>query len=163
MERKDFCSFGNYGWHKGFYNDEDVSESLFSIRYSDFFVEPDNDEFPYHSAYLLLCGACHIFALSLQNLLNYNAYIIEEKNQKGFHTFCQVYKKGKWYYIDARGITTSFDEFMDIAGEFVCNEYSIRPISENDIRKWQRDSNYDKEAYDFAEAVIRKFKECYVI
>lgn len=93
--RQELRSFGYYGWHKGFYNDEDITNSLTSIRYSDFFVEPDDDEFPYDSAYPLLCGSCHQFALSLQKLLNYKVYIIEGNNQKGFHAFCQVYRNRK--------------------------------------------------------------------
>ena len=161
--RQKFCSFGYYGWHKGFYNDEDISESLFSIRYSDFFVEPDDDEFPYDSAYLLLHGSCHHFALSLQKLLNYNAYIIEGNNKIGFHAFCQVYRNNKWYYVDARGVTSSFAEFMDVSKEFVSDEYTIKPVSDDDIREWEKDSDYNKEAYEFAEAVIRKFEECYTL
>lgn len=120
--RQEFCSFEYFGWNKGFYNDEDISKSLTRIRYSDFFVEPDDDEFPYDSAYPLLCGSCHYFALSLQKLLNYNAYIIEGNNKKGFHVFCQVYRNKKWYYVDARGVTSSFDEFMDVAKIFVSDE-----------------------------------------
>lgn len=161
--RQEFRSFGYYGWHKGFYNDKDITESLISISYSDFFVEPDDDEFPYDSAYPLLHGSCHHFALSLQKLLNYNAYIIEGNNKKGFHAFCQVYRNNKWYYVDARGITSSFDEFMGVAKEFVSDEYTIRPVSDDDIREWETDSDYDKEAYEFAEAVIRKFEECYTL
>ena len=161
--RQELRSFGYYGWHKGFYNDEDIFESLTSIRYSDFFEEPDDDEFPYDSAYPLLCGSCHHFALSLQKLLNYNVYIIEGIDKKGFHAFCQIYKNRKWYYVDARGATSSFDEFMDVARTFVSDEYTIRPVSDDDMRLWETDSDYDKEAYEFAEAVIRKFKECYTL
>ena len=161
--RQELRSFGYYGWHKGFYSDEDFFNSLISIRYSDFFAEPDDDEFPYDSAYPLLCGSCHHFALSLQKLLNYSVYVIEETNGKGFHAFCQVYRNKKWYYIDARGVTSSFDEFMVVAKKFVSDEYTIRSVSDDDIIKWKADSNYDKEAYEFAEAVIRKYEECYTL
>ena len=161
--RETLRDFNRYEQHKGFYNDEDIFESLTSIRYSDFFEEPDDDEFPYDSAYPLLCGSCHHFALSLQKLLNYNVYIIEGIDKKGFHAFCQVYKNRKWYYVDARGATSSFDEFMNVARTFVSDEYTIRPVSDDDIRQWETDSDYDKEAYEFAEAVIRKFKECYTL
>lgn len=161
--RQEFRSFGYYERHKGFYNDEDIFKSLISIRYSDFFVEPDDDEFPYDTAYTLLCGSCHHFALSLQKLLNYNVYIIEGNNKKGFHAFCQVYRDREWYYIDARGVTSSFDEFMDGVKIFVSDEYTIRLVSDDDIRKWSTDSNYDKEAYEFAEAVIRNFLGCYTL
>lgn len=161
--RQQFSSFGYHGFHKGFYNDDNASESLNSINYSNFFTEPDDDSFPYQTAYMLLCGSCHIFALSLQKLLKYNAYIIEGNNKCSFHSFCQVYRNKQWYYIDARGITSSFDEFMDIAKTFVSDEYTIRAVSDDDIKEWKKDCVYDKEAYEFAKAIIRKYKECYTI
>jgi hypothetical protein len=52
---------------------------------------------------------------------------------------------------------------MDIAKTFVTDEYIIRSIDSNDIDEWEKDSNYDKEAYAFAKAIIEKYKDCYVI
>ena len=160
-DRNELYSFGRYGFHKGFYNDESPAESLMDIQYTDFWEYPEDDEFPYYNAYSLLCGSCHLFALALQKIFNYNAYIIEEKCRKGFHAFCQIYVNRKWYYVDARGITSSFDEFMDIAKTFVTDEYIIRPIEFSDIEEWNVDDNYTEEGLAFAEAVIRKYKECY--
>jgi len=162
-DKNALISFGRYGFHKGFYNDENPTESLLNIKYNDFWEFPEDDEFPYYTAYPLLCGSCHLFALSLQKIFNYNAYIIEGKNRKGFHAFCQIYKNRKWYYVDARGITSSFDEFMDIAKTFVTDEYIIRPIDSSDIEEWNQDDNYIEEAYAFAEAVIQRYKECYIL
>ena len=45
-DRKDFISTCQYGWHKGFYNEDDFSKALCSIDYTDFFEYPDDDEFP---------------------------------------------------------------------------------------------------------------------
>lgn len=161
--KAEFRSFCSYGWHKGFYNDKDTKKSLLDINYTDFFEKPLDEEFPYDSAYELLCGSCHHFSLSLQKILNYNPYIIEGNNHVGFHSFCQIYRKKRWYYIDARGITTSFDEFMEIAKNFVSDEYTIRPVGPNDIDEWEKDSDYNEEALAFAEAVIVKYKECYTL
>ena len=111
-DRGELVSFNSYGWHKGFYNDDNYSDSLLRIRYSDYFEEPDDDEFPYDSAYVLLNGSCNHFAVSLRNVFYYNVHVIEAKDRKGFHAFCQVYKNRQWYYVDARGITSSFDEFL---------------------------------------------------
>ena len=72
-------------------------------------------------------------------------------------------KNKEWYYIDARGITTSFDEFMDIARNFVHDEYIIRPVSDNDIIEWNNDYYYDKEALAFAEAIIKKYNNYYAL
>ena len=148
--RDDMISVESYGWHKGFYNDKNFSDSLRNIRYDDFFEYPDDLEFPYDSAHELLRGSCHHFALSLNKMLGYSAYIIEGNNKRGFHAFCQIYKNNQCFYVDARGITSSFDEFMCVASEFVKDEYTIR-------------ANYHAEALVFAEAVIEKFKECYIL
>ncbi len=161
--RKEFVSVSQFGRHKGFYSDDDFEESLHNIDYTDFFDYPDDDEFPYDSAYPLLCGSCHHFALSLQKLLGYNPYIIEEKDDKSFHAFCQVYRKGVSYFIDARGITSSFDEFMCIARRFVGDEFIIRLVTADDIESWKQDSDYDEEAFAFSEAVIKEYKECYTL
>ncbi len=161
--REALCCFNTYEYHKGFYNDVNIIESLNNIEYSDFFKLPDDDDFPYDTAYPLLCGSCNYFALALQKKFGYNPYIIEEIKEKGFHAYCQIYKNGKWYYIDARGITSSFNEFMDIAKIFVKDEYIIRPVSSDDIADWEDDRNYNAEAYAFSEKIIEKFKECYIL
>ena len=92
-------SVESYGWHKGFYNDKNFSDSLRNIRYDDFFEYPDDLEFPYDSAHELLRGSCHHFALSLNKMLGYSAYIIEGNNKRGFHAFCQIYKNNQAFFI----------------------------------------------------------------
>lgn len=158
-----FISFRRHGFHKGFYNDNDFNESLQNIRYSDYFEPPDDEEFLHTCAYYLLCGSCHIFALSLKKIFAYDAYIIEEVNDKGFHVFCQIYENRQVYYIDARGITTSFDEFMDVAKTFINDEYIIRPVESSDIEKWTEGDPYIDKGYAFAEAIIENYKECYTM
>lgn len=163
--REKMVSFNRFGgYHKGFYNDGvDSTKSLLDINYTDFFEAPNSEDFPYDSAHTLLRGSCHHFALSLQKLLNYTPYIIEGINQRGFHAFCQVCKSRTLCYIDARGVTTSFDEFMDVAKEFVTDEYVIRKVSPEDVEEWSKDCPYDDEAFKFAEAIIEKFKSYYEI
>ena len=167
MVRKgDLISFSSFGWHKGFYNVDDVdniTDALLIIRYTDFFEYPDDDEFPYDSAYSLLHGSCNHFAVALKNVLGYTPYIIEETDKKGFHAFCQVYKNGRLYYVDARGVTSSFDEFMVVAREFVRGEYTIREATQDVIEEWESGSEYNDEAYAFAEAVIKEYIECYTV
>ena len=145
INRDKFIAFQNYGQHKGFYINENFDDVLNHIYYEDFFEYPDDEEFPYTSASQLLRGSCNLFVLGLQNILGYTPYIIEGDNKKGFHAFSQVYKNRTWYYIDARGVTTSFDEFMDIAKTFVTDEYIIRPIEFSDIEEWNVDDNYTEE------------------
>ena len=167
MDRKgDLISFSSYGWHKGFYNVDDVddiTDALLKIRYTDFFEYPDDDEFPYDSAHSLLRDSCNRFAVALKNVLGYTPYIIEETDKKGFHAFCQVYKNGRLYYVDARGVTSSFDEFMVVAREFVRGEYTIREATQDVIEEWESGSEYNDEAYAFAEVVIKEYIECYTV
>ena len=158
-------SFYMCEYHKGFYCDSDPLSSLRKIEYSDFFEVPDDDEFPYGPAELLLRGSCHWFALALQEIHNYNPYIIKEnKDEVPFHAFCQIYDKEKrtCYYVDARGITSSFREFIKGLNVFVNDEYIIRPVSPSDIDEWKTDE-YHNEAYKFAEAIIRKYEGYYTL
>ena len=159
----ELISFEQYGWHKGFYNDADITTSLCNVRYTDFFEYPDDDEFPYDSAHSLLRGSCNHFAVSLKKVLGYTPYIIEQKDRRGFHAFCQISKNRKVYYVDARGITSSFDEFMTVASEFVHGEYTIREATAEVIEDWDNGGEYNKEAYAFAEAVIDRYKDYYTL
>ncbi len=159
--RGELVSFGNYGCHKVFYNDDNYSDSLLEIEYTDFFDDVDDDEFPYGTAYVLLNGSCNHFAVSLGKIYNYNVYVIQQIDKRGFHAFCQIYKNGHWYFVDARGITSSFDEFISGVRTFVSDEFAIRPMSSDDLVEWETGSDYNDEAYAFATAVINKYSECY--
>lgn len=87
-------TFERYEEHKGFYNCAEGEKALCNIMYSDFFEYPDeDDDFPYSSAHELLCGSCNHFAMSLSKIFNYNPYIIEGNNKRGFHVFCQIHKR----------------------------------------------------------------------
>ncbi|MCD8074214.1 MAG: hypothetical protein LUF27_04105 [Lachnospiraceae bacterium] len=161
-DRKEFISLVKYGWHKGFYNDEDFSKSLIQIEYTDFFDKPDDEDFLFDTAHDLLRGSCHHFAWAAQRVLGYQPYIIEQNVGVGFHVLCQVYKNRKLYYIDARGVTTSFDEFMTVAKEFVHGEFVIRPVEKADFDGWEKD-DYNSEGLAFAEEFIREYRDCYTI
>ena len=151
---------GRYEKHKGFYNDRDPEQHLSEICYADFFEKPDDENFAYDDAGALLRGACHLFALSLARFLGYNAYLIEAKGG-GLHAFCQVYRDNQLYYIDARGATTSFDEFMEVAGYFAAGEFCVREITVQDIEEWENTESYYEEALLFAETVIKEYEQCY--
>ena len=158
-----FYAFNCCEYHKGFYNDKEPAESLEKINYTDFFEDPKDEEFPYDSARQFLNGSCNIFSLSLKKILNYTPYIIEGRNGICFHSFCQIYRECKWYYVDARGITTNFEEFINIPNTPIFDEFIIRPVNSDDIEDWESNFDYNKEAYAFAEAVIEKFREYYIL
>ena len=149
------------GFHKGFYNDNNAEESLVEIAYTDYFDSEPCDDFAYGDAHAFLCGSCQLFALCLSKIFGYQAYLIESKDTIHFHVFCRVSKENIVYYIDARGVTTSFDEFMEIARIFVPDAYTIREISTLDIESWNCDEEYLEEALAFAEAIIKGHEENY--
>ncbi len=73
----------------------------------------------------------------------------------------QTYLKGKKAHIDTRGVTTSFDGFTGVVGEFVKEPFNIRRINEKDIAEWQSSSdNSHEEHLALAEAVIKANIEC---
>lgn len=79
--RAEPISFSNSGWHKGFYNDEDFTDSLLDIKYTEFFEKPndvDDDDFLFNTADDLLHGSCHHFAWAAHRILGYRPYIIKE-------------------------------------------------------------------------------------
>lgn len=150
--------------HKGFYCDNNNCANLKEIDYDGHLTLIDDDEEHLTSADCLLWGSCQAFALKVEEILGYEAFIIEERERPRFHAFCQAYLNGKKAYIDARGVTTSFDEFMEVAGEFVKGPFVIRRINEKDIIKWQSSSdNSHEEHLALAEKVINDNIECYKI
>ena len=60
----------------------------------------------------LLRGSCQAFAFKIEEILGYKALINEGYNGKGHYVFCQADLEGKIALFDARGVTTSYDEFM---------------------------------------------------
>ena len=58
-------------------------------------------------------------------------------------------------------VDTNF--IMDVAKEFVSDEYTIRQMNEEDIKELKKDDNYYEIALDFAVAVIERYKEYYTV
>lgn len=163
-ENKRYESFCRWECHKGFYNEEGFSNALGEIDYSDRFECPDDDEgaFIFSSAEYLLRGECGCFALALQDIFGYTPYVIESADDKGFHAFCLAKRNGRFYYIDARGVTTNFDEFMLVASEFVRGEYIIKVATKEDAESWKRGEFYEY-AFSFSKALINDCREYYTV
>lgn len=163
-DRNKYCPVHGTELHKGFYCDNNNYANLKKIDYDGHLTLINDGEEHLTSADCLLWGSCQAFALKVEEILGYEAFIIEEFNGKGHHVFCQATFEGKNAFIDARGVTTSFDEFMEVAGEFVKGPFVIRHIDEKDIAEWQSSSdNSHEEHLSLAEAVIKANIECYRI
>ena len=139
---------------------ESFSEELRNnnqINYSDALVEDIDSDFILDDADIFRQGVCQLFAFALNQKYGYTAYILEVGN--GFHIFCKSSDKSE--YIDVRGKTKSFEEFVygselaytdiDISKEYVFSDedfngehYDIglafaQAIIENDAKRYQCD------------------------
>lgn len=162
-ERSKYCSVHRTEIHKGFYCDDNDFANLLEIDFDGHLNQIDDGEEHLTSAECLLRGSCQAFALKVEEILGYKAFIIRECGGKGHHVFCQATIDGKNAFIDARGVTTSFDEFMEVAAEFVQGPFEIRRVNENDIAEWQRnsDTNSHEEHLALAKEVINANIDCY--
>lgn len=101
----------NNNFHKGFYeinedNNKMQSHMIANMNIPEIFKE--RTYFIHH----FLHGMCHIFAYVLHKRFGYD--ILEIKNISGscIHWCCIANYKGKEIYIDVRGMTTDYQEFL---------------------------------------------------
>lgn len=151
-------------FHTGFYNKKDITKALRSIAAGDFEelreIKTD-EECPYTDASNFLCGSCTLFALALHNRFDYVVYEIVRKGNSLAHAFCQADYGDKKIYIDVRGITSDFTEFMTGILLPPNEEYCIQKRdTEQDILCPEK---YDDFGYAFAEAVINRNPEFYTL
>lgn len=132
-------------WHRGFYCDDDDGKYRGLEEYPYIIDYPEIDEdVAGLTASGYLRGSCNIFALALESEFQYPAFIIENASDgKSFHAFCQVCKNGIFYFVDARGVTTSFDEFLLVAREFADREFIVRRVDDDDRKNWAQDDDFN--------------------
>lgn len=148
QSRSDFV-VGDRAMHRGFYCDDDCGKfnGLEEYPYIIDHLEIDEDVASL-TASGYLRGSCNIFALALESEFQYPSFIIENalenaSDRKSFHAFCQVCKNGIFYFIDARGVTTSFDEFLLVAREFADREFIVRRVDDDDRKNWAQDDDFN--------------------
>lgn len=143
QSRSDYVKKGEVR-HKGFYCDDDGRFSGLG-DYPYIMNHPEIDEdVAGLTASCYLRGSCNIFALALESELQQPSFIIENASDgRSFHAFCQVCKNGTLFYIDARGVTTSFDELLLVAREFADREFIVRRAGDDDRKNWAQDDDFD--------------------
>lgn len=103
----------NY-FHKGFYENgkDNIRTQLEKIRSINPAKVFKNGDCIYYEANNFLHGICHIFAYVLHQKFGYD--ILELRSQSGtmVHWCCISEYSGKEIYIDVRGATTDYDEFL---------------------------------------------------
>ena len=123
----------------------DISDEILE---DDEFVVDDADEYRQ--------GICQLFAYELNQKYGYPVFII--KKDKHPHIFCKS-KDGK-YYIDVRGITDDFTEFLQSLEYSYDTDVKVEPYEfvEEDFKE-----KYTKIYEVFARIIIQEDIERYIV
>lgn len=135
---------------------------------SDFgFLENEYNE-GYLSAYDCLHGFCDVFSFKLSEM--FKDYEVESlKNEDGLvHSYCKKTVDGKTFFIDIRGITDDYEEFVSEFGDFV--SFTNEPVyplegtvkgSMEEVLKFYN-KRFD-EYFSFCQKIIEENKDFYRI
>lgn len=121
----------------------DENDSYICINYS----ETDEKYLHELNPYDYLHGRCDTFAEFLYKRYDYPAYMIKNPDtDKLVHCFNMVCFNNTNYYIDIRGITTDYEEFMSEFEDFVPDIYFLEEYGwiksyepENDMQQCDKD------------------------
>lgn len=130
------------------------------------FVDPEDDSSEFHNVYeeasIFLQGACHIFSLALHQEFGYDAFEIRKGTD--CHCFCQVTYQGEPIYIDVRGATTSWEEFLTgTFADFHDHDEIIHQDIEETAKLDDPDDLYAADGLAFAKHLIHEHPEYYNI
>ena len=130
------------------------------------FSDPEDDSSEFHNVYedasIFLQGSCQLFSLALHQEFGYDAF---EIRQGIFcHFFCKATYAGEPIYIDVRGMTTSWEEFL--SGTYA-DFHDYDEITPQDIEETAKlndpDDLYAKDGLAFAKYLIHEYPEYYDI
>lgn len=120
--------------NKGYYSRKKLlcKYELETVKIEDFpeiEINDPNETCPYAAASDFLMGSCQLFALELNRKFGYPIYAIILKGQM-IHCFCQVRRDETTFYIDVRGITNNYSDFLletNVSEEddFTIQEYKV--------------------------------------
>lgn len=151
----------NDNFHTGFYilGKENVNDYLKKID-NPFFTE-ELDDCPYYDASIFLHGICHIFAYALHKIFGYEIYEILSSDRKTIHWFCLSCYQKKKVYVDIRGATTDYEEFLAefqpwIGQDSIVNHY--KKMNDMDFK-----DDWEDIGLKFAREIIAKNFDYYCI
>ncbi len=163
--------------HTGYY--EDNSKLDFCPLENEFltkFSVKNGDEFDFtFSANDMLHGFCDIFAEVLAKKFNpnYQVYsLLDPSDGYLTHCYCMLSDSDKKYYIDVRGITDNFNEFISEFADFVdtkdeqelSNAGLIVPYNFNMAehnRDYMQGTNFEKKIVELSKQIISHQEEFY--
>lgn len=159
---------GNF--HTGYYckvsrERWDINEFLKEAQNPQF-VDPEDDSSDFHNVYgdasIFIQGACHLFSLALHQEFDYDAFEIRKGTP--CHFFCRATYQGAPIYIDVRGATTSWEEFL--SGTFA-DFHDYDEIVPQNIKETAKlddpDDLYTEDGLAFAKYLLHKNPEYYNI
>lgn len=119
-------------------------------------IDDPNERCPYTDASDFLMGSCQLFAIELNEKYGYPIYEINLNGQL-IHCFCKVQENDTTYYIDVRGITTDFTEFMSEVNVLASANFKIKEYADESLDEW------DEVGLRFARLLIERNPEYYEI
>ncbi len=130
------------------------------------FVDLEDDSSEFHNVYedasIFLQGSCQLFSLALHKEFGYDAF--EIRKGTSCHFFCQATYQGAPVYIDVRGATTSWEEFLSgTCADFHDHDEIIPQDIEETKKLNDPDDLYVKDGFTFAKHLIHEHPEYYDI
>ena len=169
MSRNKMILFGQEDYHKGLFVDckfpAEFERALDEVRFEKTnLVSCDSDlPCPYEnsSAHIFLHGSCDLFAKQLRERCNcYNIYELLDKAGRTVHWYAQSSYKGKPAYIDVRGATTNFAEFL-YEFKFLAGDHYVIQQRNDDMSHLGED--WYETGMRFAKNVIDLHSDYYIV
>lgn len=115
------------------------------------------------NAYNFLHGYCNEFAYMLNEKYGYPVFEIKDEKGKLVHSFTRLVKDNVYYFIDIRGITTDYHEFISEFEDWIDEETSIEntflvDLSKEEVRKEQQPSKVNRQ---FIEELFSDYGDYY--
>ena len=111
---------------------------------------------------MFLHGICDIFAEALHRKYGYELHQVNDEGNYLVHAFCTAKKNGKTVYVDVRGMTTDYEEFICPFDDFFPTEEERKRILPYDAKNLEYyESGYVKEALVAADKMLENNREYY--
>lgn len=155
--------------HTGYHSGKNETYDKISKRLAEIlnpqFVDDEDDSSEEHNEYsnasVFIQGSCQLFSLALHEEFGFEAYEIHIGGS--FHCFCQSNYNGTRVYIDVRGATTDFREFLMGSPLPIGIRHSICIRRQNLEEDKKLSGKFDAEGLAFAKYLIHKNPKYYSI
>lgn len=152
------------GYHSGATENYYGMRALLSKIQNLQFVDPEDDSSEFHNVYedasIFLQGACHLFSLALHQEFGYDAF--EIRKGTSCHCFCRAMYQGEPVYIDVRGATTSWEDFLSgTFADFHDHDEIVPQDIEETAKLNDPDDLYAADGLAFAKHLIHEHPEYY--